>query len=75
MSKKIVIKTTTISTVKDQLQKIGDKTATLYNSTEDLKAAETAIKAYNGAISAAKAQLIYKKLTGKPGQINFFEED
>jgi hypothetical protein len=63
MSNKDVIKTTTVSTVRSELQ------------IDDLKAAETALKAYNGAISAAKAHLIYKKLTGKPGQIDFFEEE
>jgi hypothetical protein len=75
MSNKSIIKTSTVSTVRKELQVIGDKAATLYNDTDDLKAAETALKAYNGAISAAKAHLIYKKLTGKPGQIDFFEEE
>lgn len=56
------------------MQKIGDKTANLYAETSDLKAAEMALKAYNGAISAGKSQLIYKKLTGTPGIIDFFEE-
>lgn len=66
-------KTTTVSTVRKQLQKIGDKANDIYKDTEDLRAANTALKAYNGAINASKAQLIYKKMTGKPGQIEFFE--
>jgi hypothetical protein len=74
MSKKKV-KTETVNDVRRVLQSIGDKTASLYEETDDLKAAQTALKAYNGAVSAAKAQLIYKKLTGRPGQIEFFEED
>lgn len=74
MSKKKV-RTQTVNDVRQVLQSIGDKTASLYEETDDLKAAQTALKAYNGAVSAAKAQLIYKKLTGRPGQIEFFEED
>ena len=72
----IISKVATIDvvSVRKQLQAIGDMTATLYNETNDLKAAQTALQAYNGAISAAKAQLIYKKMTGKPGQIEFFED-
>jgi hypothetical protein len=46
----------------------------LYDDTADIKAAQTAISAYSAAINAAKAQLIYKKMTGKPGQIEFFED-
>lgn len=72
MSKKI--KTNNINDVREQLQSIGDQTNTLYQSTGDLKAAEIALKSYNGAINAAKTQLIYKKLTGTPGEINFFQE-
>lgn len=66
--------TTSVTSVRNNLQDIGDKTKKLYDDTADLKAAQTAISAYGGAISAAKAQLIYKKMTGKPGQIDFFEE-
>lgn len=72
--KETPVKTTTVTTVREEMQKIGDKTANLYAETNDLKAAEIALKAYNGAISASKAQLIYKKLTGTPGNIDFFEE-
>jgi hypothetical protein len=68
------VATIDVTSVRKQLQSIGDMTATLYNETNDLKAAQTALQAYNGAISAAKAQLIYKKMTGEPGQIKFFED-
>ena len=67
-------KTTTVTEVRKNLQEIGDKTKKLYDETQDIKAAQTAIKAYGGAISAVKAQLIYKKMTGKPGVIDFFED-
>ena len=66
--------TTSVTSVRKNLQDIGDKTKKLYDDTADLKAAQTAISAYGTAIGAAKAQLIYKKMTGKPGQIDFFEE-
>jgi succinate dehydrogenase/fumarate reductase flavoprotein subunit len=68
------ITTEKVSDVRKELQSIGDKTAGVFHNTSDLKAAQIALKAYNGAISAAKAQLIYKKLTGSPGSIDFFEE-
>jgi len=71
---KTIVQTDGISDVRDELQIIADKTAGLYADGNDLKAAELALKAYNGAVSAAKAQLIYKKLTGTPGSITFFEE-
>lgn len=72
--KETPVQTTTVTTVRQEMQKIGDKTSTLYAETNDLKAAEIALKAYNGAIGAAKSQLIYKKLTGTPGTLDFFEE-
>ena len=68
------IKTVTVTDVRKELQKIGDKANNLYDSTSDLKAAQIALKAYNGSINAAKAQLIYKKMTGSPGRIAFFEK-
>jgi hypothetical protein len=68
------VKTETVSDVRRQLQNIGDTSINVFNNTSDLKAAELAMKAYNGAISAAKAQLIYKKLTGSPGSIEFLEK-
>jgi hypothetical protein len=67
-------KTTTVKTVRAELQKVGDKANKLYNETDDLTAAKIAIKAYNGSINAGRAQLIYKQMTGKPGTIAFFED-
>jgi hypothetical protein len=54
---------------------LGDKMNTLHQDTNDLKSAELALKFYNGAISASKQQIIYKKLTGKPGIIPFMEDE
>ena len=67
------IKTSTISDVRKVCQTIGDNLTKTYNKTQDLKAAATAISAYSTAISAVKAQLIYKKMTGSPARIDFFE--
>ena len=71
---KTVVTTNGIAEVREELQSIGDKANGLFEDNGDLKAAELALKGYNGAINAGKAQLIYKKLTGSPGKIEFFEE-
>jgi len=67
-------KTDSISDVRNQLLNIADKTADIFNKTDDIKAAELAMKSYNGAVNAAKVQLIYKKLTGAPSMIDFLED-
>jgi hypothetical protein len=74
MSRVKRIKTQTISEVRTQLLTIADSTANVYEETSDLKAAELALKSYNGAVNAAKVQLMYKKLTGAPSTIDFLEE-
>ena len=66
--------TDNISEVRNQLLNIADKTAMIFENTDDLKAAELAMKSYNGAVNAAKVQLIYKKLTGAPSVIDFLED-
>jgi len=67
-------KTVKINDVRVQLLALGDKMNDLHDETNDLKAAELALKFYNGAIGASKQQIIYKKLTGKPGTIPFMED-
>ena len=66
-----IVQTENADDVRKALQNMGDSTATLYNETKDLKVCQTAIKAYNSAINAAKTQIIYKKITGTPGEIPF----
>lgn len=66
--------TDNVSDVRNQLLNIADKTAMIFENTDDLKAAELAMKSYNGAVNAAKVQLIYKKLTGAPSIIDFLED-
>lgn len=78
MAKKItkteVVKTITITDVRKACQDVGDKLKNVYDNTQDLKSAQLAVSAYSTAVSAAKAQLVYKKLTGKPGEIPFMED-
>jgi hypothetical protein len=72
MSKKTITKN--VSDVIKVSQEIGDQVSDIWTETKDFKAAQTALAAYKTAIAAAKAQLIYKKLTGKPGTIKFLED-
>jgi hypothetical protein len=74
MSRVKKIKSVNVSDVRVQLLNIADSTAMLYDKTDDLKAAELALKSYNGAVNAAKVQLMYKKLTGAPSMIDFLED-
>jgi hypothetical protein len=66
-------KTASINDVRIACQSIGDTVSDTFKRTGDLKAAQGAISAYSTAISAAKAQLIYKKLTGTPAEMEFFK--
>lgn len=66
-------KTESITDVRKALQGIGDSLNGTFESTKDLKAAQGAVSAYSAAINAAKTQLIYKKLTGTPGEIQFLK--
>jgi len=54
-------------------QEIGDVLSNQYHTSRDLKVAQGALSAYKTAIGAAKAQLVYKKLTGTPSEIEFFK--
>lgn len=52
---------------------IGDAMDATFHNTGDFKAAAGAIHAYGTTVSAMKALLIYKKLTGTPMEIEFFK--
>jgi hypothetical protein len=69
----ISTETVTVDDVRIACQNIGDKLTKTYNKTADIKAAMAAVSAYGTAISAVKAQLIYKKMTSSPARIEFFE--
>jgi hypothetical protein len=66
-------KTNNVTDVINNNNNMGDTLKSIFDKTLDIKVAHESINAYRTAISAAKAQLIYKKLTGTPGIINFFE--
>lgn len=66
-------KTVTITDVINVTRDMGDSLANQYEKTKDLNVAKTSLSAYKTAISGSKAQLIYKKLTGSPGKIDFLE--
>ena len=65
--------TENITDVRKAVQGIGDTLNEVFYDTRDLKVAQGAVKAYSVAISAAKTQLIYKKLTGTPAEIEFLQ--
>jgi hypothetical protein len=67
------IETGNVTGIIEVTQQIGDTLATKFNKSNDLKVAQISLSAYKTAISAAKAQVIYKKLTGSPDSIEFFE--
>lgn len=69
-----VIKTVSITDVINVTRDMGDTLNNMFQKTKDLKVAHQSVEAYRTAISGAKAQLIYKKLTGSPESINFFED-
>jgi hypothetical protein len=69
-----VIKTSNITDVINVTRDMGDTLNNMFQKTKDLKVAHQSVDAYRTAISGAKAQLIYKKLTGSPESINFFED-
>lgn len=73
--KEVVTKTVTVNDIRKTCQHIGDSLTDNYNKTQDMKAAAAAVSAYGTAIAAVKAQLIYKKMTGAPGQIAFLEAE
>ena len=65
--------TNNITDVLKAVQGIGDTLNEGFNATKDLKMAQGAVPAYSAAINAAKTQLIYKKLTGTPMEIEFLK--
>ena len=69
-----VVKSTTVTDVIKVTTEIGDKLTSQFDKTGDLKVVAAGLDAYKTAISGSKAQLIYKKLTGKPTSIPFLED-
>lgn len=53
---------------------IGDQFNKMFQSNNDVKVGLAALAGYKVAISAAKELIKYKKLTGSPETIAFFED-
>ena len=67
-------KSKNVTAVINDNNSMGDTLKNIFEKTKDIKVAHESINAYRTAINAAKAQLIYKKLTGSPSVIKFFED-
>ena len=68
MKKKI-----SVTDIIDQCSSLSKNFKEQFDKTNDFRAGENSIKAANAAINASKAQLLYKKATGKPDEIEFFK--
>lgn len=66
-------KTRNVEELRDVLLKMGDNLNDTFEKTNDLKVAHQSLHAYRTAIAAVKTQLIYKKLTGTPSEIDFLK--
>jgi len=62
-----------VTEIIENCKKIGDVHDKTFDQTKDLKVSHAAMEAYKTSLIAAKAQVIYKKLVGRPGKIEFFE--
>jgi hypothetical protein len=67
------IKTQNVTDVINVTRDMGDQLNNMFQKNKDLKVAALALSGYKTSIQAAKAQIIYKKLTGSPETIEFFE--
>jgi hypothetical protein len=52
---------------------LGDQLNNMFQKNKDLKVASLALASYKGAVTAGKELIKYKKLTGSPESIEFFE--
>lgn len=64
----------TVTDVINTMTDVGETLNKQWEDSKDLKVCDLSIKAYSTAISASKAQLIYKKLTGAPDEIEFLKK-
>lgn len=69
----VIVQSVGVTDVTNKCKAIGDSLDATFHNTGDFKAAQGAISAYGTAVSAMKALLIYKKLTGTPMEIEFFK--
>ena len=53
---------------------MGDNCAKKFKKSEDLGVAKVGLDAYKTAVRTAKAEIMYKRQTGSPKKIKFFEK-
>jgi hypothetical protein len=70
---KTVIKTENAEDVINNANGIGDQFNNMFELKKDVKVGLAALAGYKVAISASKELIKYKKLTGSPETIAFFE--
>jgi hypothetical protein len=70
---KTVIKTENSEDVINNANGIGDQFNAMFQLNKDVKVGLAALAGYKVAISASKELIKYKKLTGSPETITFFE--
>lgn len=58
--------------IADNTKNMGDKLDAQFTKTKDLKVAQIGLQAYKTSISANKAMIMYKKLTGEPSSLAHF---
>jgi hypothetical protein len=60
--------------VKDSLFTMGHTLSEMFDTTKDVRVAMAAVAAFNVGIKTQQSELAYKKLTGTPSKIEFFED-
>jgi len=69
-----LIKTDGVTDIINVSSNMGDQLNNMFQKNKDLKTANLALTGYRTAVAAAKAQIMYKRLTGSPEVIEFFEK-
>jgi hypothetical protein len=72
-TKKTLITEFGVTDLAKKSKSIGDSFDVKFHATGDFRAGFGAINSYRTVVSAMKALLIYKKLTGTPMEIEFFK--
>ena len=76
MAKKVPVKQVDAQNAEDVIEvttESGNILTNMFRTNNDIKVGREALDYYRHAVNTGKALLAYKKLTGKPGTIAFFE--
>lgn len=66
--------TKTAKNISDVALQIGDSLHKKFDETQDLKVANIALKSYSLSLKAHRDIMAYKRQTGKPASILFYEK-